>query len=118
VGQRRGLGLAAERPLYVISLDARTNRVVVGGAESLDANGARLERVSWVAGKPPEAAVHAQVRVRYRHPGTPAKIEARPQREAVVIFEEPVRAVSPGQAAVFYDGDVVLGGGWIAESLS
>jgi tRNA-specific 2-thiouridylase len=118
VGQRRGLGLAAEQPLYVISLDAATNRVVVSGAEGLDANGARLERVSWVAGNPPEGAVHAQVRVRYRHAGTPAVIEARPQAEAVVAFEQPVRAVSPGQAAVFYDGDIVLGGGWIAESLS
>jgi tRNA-specific 2-thiouridylase len=118
VGQRRGLGLTAERPLYVTSLDAQSNRVVVGGAEALDASGARLERVSWVAGKPPEAAVRAQVRVRYRHPGAQAKIEARSAHEAVVVFDEPVRAVSPGQAAVFYDGDVVLGGGWIAESLS
>ena len=118
VGQRRGLGLSAERPLYVTSIDAKNNRVVVGGAEDLNVGGARLERVSWIAGKPPEEAVHAKVRVRYRHPGASAKIEARPQGGAVVVFDEPVRAVSPGQAAVFYDGDVVLGGGWIAESLS
>ena len=70
-----------------------------------------------MAGAPPEGMVRAKVRVRYRDPGTEAAIEPRPRQEAVVVFEEPVRAVSPGQAAVFYDGDVVVGGGWIAESL-
>jgi tRNA-specific 2-thiouridylase len=117
VGQRRGLGLTAENPLYVTSIDAESNRVVVGQAADLNASGARLERVSWISGVAPERAVQAQVRVRYRHPGAQAKIEARPHGQAVVTFDEPVRAVSPGQAAVFYDGDVVLGGGWIAESL-
>ncbi len=117
VGQRRGLGLAADRPLYVAALDAERNRVVVGPAEALHAKGARLERVSWVAGAPPERGVRARVRVRHRHAGTPASIEAHADRQAVVSFDEPVRAVTPGQAAVFYDGDVVLGGGWIAQSL-
>jgi tRNA-specific 2-thiouridylase len=117
VGQRRGLGLAAERPLYVAGLDAERNRVVVGGAEDLNAKGARLARVSWVSGQIPECAVRATVRVRHRHAGASASIEPRPDAEAVVRFDEPVRAVAPGQAAVFYAGDVVLGGGWIAESL-
>jgi len=117
VGQRRGLGISAERPLYVAALDAGRNRVVVGPAEDLQAKGARLEGVSWVSGAAPEREVRAKVRVRYRHVGARASIEARADRQAVVSFDEPVRAVSPGQAAVFYDGDVVLGGGWIAESL-
>ena len=117
VGQRRGLGLSAERPLYVAGLDAERNRVVVGTVDDLNAKGARLVRVSWVSGVPPNRAVRAMVRVRYRHLGAPALIEAQTDGRATVRFDEPVRAVAPGQAAVFYDGDTVLGGGWIAESL-
>ena len=114
VGQRRGLGLAARRPLYVTGVDAARNHVVVGGVDDLLARGARLERVSWIAGRPPPRAVRASVRVRYRHEGVPAEIVAGPEASAVVHFDEPVRAVAPGQAAVFYAEDVVLGGGWIA----
>jgi tRNA-specific 2-thiouridylase len=117
VGQRRGLGLSAERPLYVAGLDAERNRVVVGAADELNAKGARLAKVSWVSGVVPEGAVRATVRVRHRHVGASASIEARADGEAVVSFDEPVRSVAPGQAAVFYAGDVVLGGGWISESL-
>ncbi len=117
VGQRRGLGLSAERPLYVAGLDAKRNRVVVGAAEDLHAKGARLERVSWVSGVVPDRAVRATVRVRHRHVGASASIDPRSDGQAVVSFDEPVRSVAPGQAAVFYSGDIVLGGGWIAESL-
>jgi tRNA-specific 2-thiouridylase len=117
VGQRRGLGLASKRPLFVESIDAARNRVVVGAAGDLEASGAILERVSWISGEPPKRATRATVRVRYGHSGAPAWIEPRSGRAAVVHFEQPVRAVAPGQAAVFYDGDVVLGGGWIRESL-
>ncbi|MBW2715195.1 MAG: tRNA 2-thiouridine(34) synthase MnmA [Deltaproteobacteria bacterium] len=117
VGQRKGLGLSAEEPLYVAGLDAERNRVVVGGVDDLNAKGARIERVSWVSGVTPERAIRATVRVRYRHAGTSAMIEARAAGQAIVSFDEPVRAVAPGQAAVFYDDDIVLGGGWIAESL-
>jgi tRNA-specific 2-thiouridylase len=117
VGQRRGLGLASDRPLYVESIDAGRNRVVVGGAADLEASGANLERVSWVSGTPPERATRATVKVRYGHVGARCLIEPQPRRAAVVRFEDSVRAVAPGQAAVFYDGDVVLGGGWISESL-
>jgi len=117
VGQRRGLGLASERPLFVESIDAARNRVVVGAAADLESNGAILERVSWISGEPPKRTTRATVRVRYGHSGAPTWIEPRPGRAAVVHFEQPVRAVAPGQAAVFYDGDVVLGGGWIRGSL-
>ncbi len=117
VGQRRGLGLSAEQPLYVAGLDAKRNRVVVGVVGDLNAKAARLARVSWISGVAPDRAIRAMVRVRHRHVGTSASIEARADGQAIVNFDEPVRAVAPGQAAVFYDGDVVLGGGWIAESL-
>jgi tRNA-specific 2-thiouridylase len=118
VGQRRGLGLAAGRPLYVTGIDAARNRVRVGGADDLLVRGARLERVSWIAGRPPTRAVRASVRVRYRHEGAAAEIVAGPDASAQVHFDEPVRAVAPGQAAVFYAEDAVLGGGWIAGSIS
>lgn len=117
VGQRRGLGLSAARPLYVTGLDAARNRVRVGGVEALLARGARLERVSWIAGSPPPRPVRASVRVRYRHPGAPAEVHPEGPGRARVVFDSPVRAVAPGQAAVFYDGDAVLGGGWISGSL-
>jgi len=118
VGQRRGLGLGGGDRLYVIGLDAPANRVVVGGREALEVPGARLERVNWIAGAPPREPVSARVRVRYRHAGAPATIEPTADGGALVRFAEPVAAVAPGQAAVFDEGDVVLGGGWIAAPLS
>jgi tRNA-specific 2-thiouridylase len=118
VGQRRGLGLAAPWPLYVTRLEAGANRVVVGGADELLAGGAELEGVSFVAGEAPREPVPAQVQVRHRDPGAPARVEALPGGRARVRFERPVRAVAPGQAAVFYDGDRLLGGGWIAAAVA
>jgi tRNA-specific 2-thiouridylase len=115
VGQRRGLGLASEQPLYVQSLDASNNRVTVAPASELAFRAARIERVSWISGEPPSGPLRARVRVRYRHAGTDAELEPLPDRAVQVRFDEPVRAVSPGQAAVFYAGDSVLGGGWIRE---
>jgi tRNA-specific 2-thiouridylase len=114
VGQRRGLRLASDRKRYVKRLDPARNRVVVCDAEGLGSVGARLERVSWVAGAAPAEPLRARVQVRYRHEGV------APTRDggARLRFDAPVRAVAPGQAAVFYDGEVVLGGGWIAEALA
>jgi tRNA-specific 2-thiouridylase len=114
VGQRRGLGVAGSAPLYVKALDAARNRVIVGGLGSLDAGSARLEGVSWIAGEAPAEPIEARVRIRYRHEGAPARVEATAGGGARVAFHEPVRALAPGQAAVFYAGDRVLGGGWIA----
>jgi tRNA-specific 2-thiouridylase len=114
LGQRRGIGVAGREPLYVTALDAARNRVVVGGAGDLAAESARLEGVSWIAGRAPEAPLEARVRIRYRHAGAPATVEPTPGGGARVAFHEPVRALAPGQAAVFYAGERVLGGGWIA----
>jgi tRNA-specific 2-thiouridylase len=118
VGQRRGLGVSSARPLYVASIDAARNRVVVGGSDDLRARGASVGRVSWIAGRAPERSVRARVKIRYRDAGAPAEVETLPDGAARAIFDEPVRAVTPGQAAVFYSGDAVLGGGWIASALS
>ena len=118
VGQRRGLDLALGRRLYVQSIDADRNRVVVAERSALGSAGARLVGVHWVAGRPPDAAVRARVRVRYRHPGMDGLVHPLDARGARVEFDDSVEAVSPGQAAVFYDGSRVLGGGWIEEALS
>jgi tRNA-specific 2-thiouridylase len=117
VGQRRGLGVAGGERLYVLQVDAPRNRVVVGGREQLEVGGARLERVNWISGEVPAEPVEARVRIRYRHEGAAATIEPTPDGGARVTFAEPVSAVSPGQAAVFDAGEVVLGGGWIAAPL-
>jgi tRNA-specific 2-thiouridylase len=118
VGQRRGLGVSAARPLYVTQLDPITNQVTVGGVDELESAGAWIDAVSWVAGTPPAESIEASVRVRHRDEARAAKIEPGAGATAQVRFDQPVRAVTPGQAAVFYQGDTVLGGGWIASALS
>jgi tRNA-specific 2-thiouridylase len=116
VGQRHGLGISADRKLYVSHIDAETARITVTGVEGLDTPSAEIVQVSWVSGETPAAPVRARVQVRHRHPGALAKVVPDAEGGARVCFEEPVRAVAPGQAAVFYDAEapeVVLGGGWI-----
>jgi tRNA-specific 2-thiouridylase len=118
VGQRRGLALAFGERLYVKSIDAEHNRITVARAEALGARGARVSRVSWIAGAPPATPLRAEVHVRYRHGGVGATIEPDADGGALLHFDEAVSAVTPGQAAVFYDGERVLGGGWIERSIA
>jgi tRNA-uridine 2-sulfurtransferase len=115
VGQRRGLGIASERPLYVVSIDAAQNRVTVGEQEELLSLEFVAAGVNWVAVDTPHEPLRAEVRVRYRHEPAPALITPLPQARARITFDEPQRAVTPGQATVFYRGDEVLGGGWIVK---
>ena len=116
VGQRKGLGVAADRRLYVLDVDAEQNTVRVGDRELLLAPGLEGERLHWI-GRPPEGTVRASVRIRSRHAGIGASIEGLGGGRARVVFDEPQSAVTPGQAAVFYDGSRVLGGCWITEAL-
>lgn len=110
VGQRKGLGVSSAAPLYVREIDAATNRVVVGAREELTAAGLTASRVNWLV-EPQEREV--TVKIRYRHPGVRAVVTPRGDGEVELRFTGSGDAVTPGQAAVFYDGDQVLGGGWI-----
>jgi tRNA-specific 2-thiouridylase len=117
VGQRRGLGIAADGPRYVRALDATTGTVTVGTAAELAAPGLVARDCTWGAGAPPVGTPLA-VRIRHRHRPLPARLAALAGDTAQIRFEDTGPAVTPGQAAVFYAGDIVLGGGWIAEALS
>ncbi len=113
VGQRKGLGVAVGSPLFVIRIEPEKNRVVVGTKQELFHCKFVVRDVNWIHPLSEGEGVEAHVKIRHNHPGAPAQVEMHGPGEAVVSFHEPQRAITPGQAAVFYDGDEVLGGGWI-----
>ena len=113
VGQRRGVGVACGEPLYVTRLDARGNVVEVGRREDAMSHEFVMEDARWISGRAPDESRTYGVQVRYRHDAAQAKLAAFPGGRFQVRFMEPQFAIAPGQAAVFYDGDEVLGGGWI-----
>ena len=114
VGQRKGLGLTSRRPLYVLAVRPADRAVVVGEEEALQESRLRARDVNWLSVPPPAGPLRATVKIRYRSPDAPARLEPREDGTVEVAFDAPQRAVTPGQAAVFYQGDVCLGGGWIA----
>ncbi len=113
IGQRKGLGLATGIPLYVVSIDAADASVTVGPREALERGSLTASRVNWMSGDTPTSPIRASARIRYRHKEAPATIAPLGGGRAGVTFDEPQSAITPGQAVVFYDGDLVLGGGWI-----
>ena len=115
IGQRRGIRIAGSLPLYVTQIDAANNRVVVGHQEDLLEEEFTAAGVNWIAPVASTVEVRAEVRVRYRHQAAPASITPLPEGRARVNFDEPQRAITPGQATVFYRNDEVLGGGWIVK---
>jgi len=114
VGQRRGLGLSFPEPYYVVRLDPEANTVTLGPKRALFSRDARVQELHWCAGIAPASPVRCSVKLRYRHPEQPAQVFPAPDGTARILFDEPQRAATPGQAAVFYDGDTVLGGGTLA----
>jgi tRNA-specific 2-thiouridylase len=114
VGQRRGLGVAAGEPLYVISTEPASKRVVIGRNDALLRGTMTVTNVNWISIASPLVPIRAEVKIRNKHQAAPATITptADPSR-VEVRFDEPQRAVTPGQGAVFYSGELVLGGGWI-----
>jgi len=115
IGQRKGLPGGSARPRYVVDLDAQTNRVIVGDLEDLVCDEFEIDRTNWIARELPDEDVDATVKIRYSQPGTPATVTSLENHRARIRLHVPQRAITPGQAAVIYDGDVVIGGGWICR---
>lgn len=113
VGQRKGLGVSASIPLYVVGMDAGTGTVTVGPRSALDRTTLTASGVNWIAGHPPSGPVAVCAQIRHRHAAAAATLSPRGASDATVVFSEPQPAISPGQAVVFYDGPDVVGGGWI-----
>lgn len=119
IGQRRGLGIANEKPLYVLQIERAKNQIIVGEDFELDTIEFNAKGVNWVAFDEPVEPVRAAVKVRYRHDPAPATIHAEPGNRAHIVFDQPQRAITPGQATIFYDVQTleeVVGGGWIVGS--
>ena len=113
IGQRKGLGITTAKPVYVVELDAENNRVVVGDDSALDRDEFTADRCNWHPFDKLTEPVEVTVKIRYNHPGTPATVTPMEQGKVKVKLHTPQRAITPGQAAVFYQDDLVVGGGWI-----
>jgi tRNA-specific 2-thiouridylase len=113
VGQRRGINCPASQAYYVVRIDTRHNRLVVGFKEELTANSCRIKAINWITGIP-KGTFAADTRIRYRHRAVPSLVTPIGRGDAQVRFERDLTAITPGQGAVFYQGDEVMGGGWIA----
>jgi tRNA-specific 2-thiouridylase len=127
IGQRKGLGIAAAEPLYVIGLDAGRNRVIVGDRTRATQSECTVGRINWVSIPQPTSPIRASVQVRYRSPAVPVNVIPlegdSPNGDSSasrikLVFDEPQFSITPGQAAVLYDGDILLGGGIIERSAS
>ncbi len=115
IGQRKGLPGGSPRPRYVVDIDPETNRVLVGDAEDLLVEEFEIERLNWSSRPFTGGPLELTVKIRYSHPGTPAVLLPLENDRGIVRLEEPQKAVTPGQAAVCYDGDVLVAGGWICR---
>ena len=115
IGQRKGLGITTARPVYVIELDAENNRVIVGDDSALDRDEFTVNGCNWIPFDHLTEPVEVTAKIRYNHPGTAATVTPLGGDRAKVKLHEPQRAITPGQAAVFYQDDLVVGGGWITR---
>jgi len=115
IGQRKGLGITTPKPVYVVELDAENNRVVVGDDAALDRDEFNAERCNWHPFDQLTEPIEVTAKIRYNHPGTAATVTPTGNGSVKVKLHSPQRAITPGQAAVFYQDDLVVGGGWIAR---
>ena len=113
IGQRRGLGLSLPASLYVLRLDTENNQVILGPEEALFSKQARVKEVNWISGHAPKEPLLAQVKIRYRQAAAEARLMPQDEGHVLIEFSQAQRAITPGQAAVFYQGEEVLGGGTI-----
>jgi tRNA-specific 2-thiouridylase len=113
VGQRRGIGIPGPEAYYVIRLDKKQNQLVIGSASELAASECLVADINWIGMNPPDKALSVKTRIRYRHQESDSLLTPASPHEARISFLRPQCAITPGQAAVFYQGDRVLGGGWI-----
>jgi tRNA-specific 2-thiouridylase len=113
IGQRRGLGIPADRRLYVKRLDTENNRVILADDEDLFDKEVMVREFNWITGDAPSEPIRCQAKIRYRHKEQPATATIFADGKARIVFDEPQRAITPGQSAVLYDGEIVLGGGII-----
>lgn len=117
IGQRKGLGVHAAEPLYVLGMNPQANALIVGTADELGSTQLTAKRVNWVSGETPDEPFHAQVKIRYKAKPVPALIEPLGNDRFRATFDEPLRDITPGQGAVIYEGDVCLGGGVIERQM-
>src|SRR5213082_2326421 len=115
IGQRKGLPGGSARPRYVVDLYPETNCVIVGDMDDLVVDEFEVDRINWIVPKNATEDIDLTVKIRYNHPGTSATVTPLKHNRARIHLHEPQRAVTPGQAAVLYDGDLVIGGGWICR---
>jgi tRNA-specific 2-thiouridylase len=113
VGQRKGLHLSSPEPKYVLAIHPDSHKVVVGADEELMSRELRASRLNWIAVAGVEGEMRVKVKIRHRHEPASATLRMSWDDQVTAIFDEPQRAITPGQSAVFYDGDDVVGGGWI-----
>jgi tRNA-specific 2-thiouridylase len=113
VGQRKGLGVSSPLPLYVLQIDPASHQVTVGSDDELATRTLRARDLNWISIPELTAPMRVQIKIRHRHEPAWATLEPNGTDEVLATFDEPQRAVTPGQSAVFYDGDEVVGGGWI-----
>jgi tRNA-specific 2-thiouridylase len=113
IGQRKGLGLSSTEPLYVLEIKPQSAQVVVGGRDALGRTQLTASEVNWISGVAPTDWLRVSAQIRHRHSAAPAKVQSTDEGRAELEFDTPQTAITPGQAVVFYDGDEVLGGGWI-----
>jgi tRNA-specific 2-thiouridylase len=118
IGQRHGLGIASPRPYYVMEIRAEENRIIVGRKEDLYSRRVEAGDAYWISGEPPDETESLLAQVRYRHKAAPGRLQVLPEGKLIFEFSDPQWAITPGQAVVIYQGDQVLGGGWISGKMN